>query len=90
MIYRLAGVVGVDPGPFTWRELAWMAEGRERVEWRQTALLAAVTNNTQAARPGDVRQPSDYDPFAMIDAERARPKLITSPAALAAMLGVSK
>lgn len=66
-----------------------MSEGRERVEWRQTALIAAVTHNTQAARPGEVRQPDYYDPFSALDAERAKPRVITSPVVLATILGVN-
>src|SRR5690606_37357177 len=28
LTYQLAGLVGVDPGPHTLRELVWMAEGK--------------------------------------------------------------
>ncbi|MGE0606565.1 MAG: hypothetical protein AB7O62_05500 [Pirellulales bacterium] len=60
MIYELAGIVGVDPSPFTLRELAWMAEGRQRESWNHTSQVLAMLFNahrdrqkTQAAVPAD-------------------------------------
>ena len=29
LIWQLAGVVGLDPGPFTLRELVWMADAKQ-------------------------------------------------------------
>ena len=64
MIWRLAGAVGVNPGPLTLRELMWMAEGRAEAEWAQTsALLAAVwTANSNLRRPRLFR-PQEFNPF---------------------------
>lgn len=43
----MAGVLGVDPGPFSIRELYWMAEGRRTSQWDHTALLAATVLNSR-------------------------------------------
>ena len=32
----------MNPGPFTLRELIWMADGRGKSEWAHTSLLATV------------------------------------------------
>lgn len=45
MIYELAGVVGVDPGPLTLRELLWMSEGCRRELWSHTSLVCATMMN---------------------------------------------
>ena len=44
-IWELAGIVGVDPGPLTLRELLWMYAGRRREEWVHTAHLLTLTAN---------------------------------------------
>jgi len=38
-------MVGIDPGPFSLRELVWMAEGRRRDEWSRTAQILATLYN---------------------------------------------
>lgn len=61
----MAGVVGIDPGPLTLRELFWMADGRRRDAWDRTAnliaaLFNAVPDHTGKRKP---RQPSEFHPF---------------------------
>ncbi len=38
MIWQLAGVIGLAPGPFTLRELVWMADSRQTDAWNHTAV----------------------------------------------------
>lgn len=40
--YWNAGEAGVDPGPYTWGELATLAEGNRRAEWIRLAFLRAA------------------------------------------------
>jgi RecB family exonuclease len=45
LIWQLAGIVGVAPGPLTLRELIWMVESRRREAWQHTsAVLATLAN----------------------------------------------
>ncbi len=64
-IYQCAGIIGVDPGPLTLRELTIMLEGRQRHDWSVASGLMALVANTQRdpkrSRP---LKPSDFDPFA--------------------------
>ncbi len=45
MIWQLAGIVGVDPGPLTLRELLWMTDARRNDQWSHTAAVMALTAN---------------------------------------------
>ena len=57
----MAGAVGIDPLPLTYRELVWMYLGRQRAEWERTAaLLACIHNVTQKTRV----DANDYNPYA--------------------------
>jgi len=51
MIWEMAGIVGVHPNPFSMRQLAKMAEGKEREKWGHTAELLAVVANLMARKP---------------------------------------
>jgi hypothetical protein len=46
------------------RELVWMAEGKNRAEWEQTAALLAMLHNVNCAKPGDRRPARDFNPCA--------------------------
>jgi hypothetical protein len=72
MIYELAGVVGIDPGPLTLRELFWMVDGRRRDAWDRTAAQIAALFNAAPDPTGKrkPRQPSEFHPFYA----RAKPK----------------
>lgn len=45
MIFRLAGIIGIDPGPRTLRELVWMADAKRSEAWDHTAELLALVAN---------------------------------------------
>jgi hypothetical protein len=42
LIWQTAGVLGIDPGPLSLRELAWMVEARRIDQWNHTASLLAL------------------------------------------------
>lgn len=68
MIYNLAGVLGVDPGPLTLRELLWMAEGRGKSVWIHTSsLLAAIWSGNPNMKKPRLFKPREFNPY-----ERAR------------------
>lgn len=60
-IYRCAGIVGIDPGPLTLRELAAMAEARTLADWEHTSSLLAHMLNVRAGKV--VSSPNEYNPY---------------------------
>jgi len=66
VVYQIAGVLGMDPGPFTLRELFWMVRGARIDAWNHTAsLLAAVCSGFSSftKRPQKFA-PAQFHPFA--------------------------
>ena len=57
----MAGAVGIDPLPLTYRELVWMYLGRQRAEWERTAALLATIHNVTQQSKVDANQ---YNPYA--------------------------
>ena len=45
MIHEAAGELGLDPAPFTLREIAWMLEGRRRSNWDLLGEILAMLHN---------------------------------------------
>lgn len=65
MIWQLAGQVGLDPSPFTFWELATMAEGRSRERWAHTATavwIVAEVNRSKKKRAQPFT-PDDFNPY---------------------------
>jgi hypothetical protein len=65
VVYRLAGMCGVDPGPLTLRELVWMVEGHGRDAWERTSTLCALMVNTSPARNPKAKpiEPGAFNPY---------------------------
>jgi hypothetical protein len=60
---ELAGVIGVDPGPFTLRQLIVMAEAKSRQAWNHTsAILAMLANVHRDAKKTRAYRPADFHP----------------------------
>ncbi len=54
----------MNPGPFTLRELVWMADAKGRDEWSRTAsLLALIANAHRDPKRARAFTPSDFNPF---------------------------
>jgi len=65
LTFEAAGRAGIDPGPYKLRELCWLADGRNRAEWDQTALMCSALFN-QIRDPKRKRlpfAPSDFHPY---------------------------
>ncbi len=76
MIYRLAGVVGVDPAPLTLRQLAWMASAKREHDWALASSLMALS--AELARDRRRRgRPFTPDEFNPLVARRSCPIPIT-------------
>jgi len=64
IIHELAGIIGVDPEPRSWRELDWMAKAKRRHDWRQTSMI--ITTIANAHRDTKKRKrpyhPNDFMP----------------------------
>jgi hypothetical protein len=64
LVWQLAGIVGVEPGPLTLRELALMADGRQRAAWGHTSsVLAMLANVNRDPKKSRRFRPSDFDPY---------------------------
>ncbi|HOD83616.1 MAG TPA: hypothetical protein PKG77_19535 [Phycisphaerae bacterium] len=80
-------MAGVDPGPRTLRELAWMAQARQRAAWERTSwLLALIANvNRDPRRQSRPLKPADFDPYAGQDGGRRERPLTDTRAAFRLM-----
>ena len=41
MIWKLAGILGISPRPYSLRELKWMVQGRREETWDMVSILAS-------------------------------------------------
>ena len=62
-LYRIAGFLGVDPGPFSYRELSWMASGKLEQQWWHTAHLISLHVNMNRKKGSRVRKAEEFHPF---------------------------
>src|SRR5690606_12751958 len=59
---RLAGILGIDPDPLTWRQLLQRASGRLRHEARMLAALrASIANGPLKKKVGGLWTLDDFD-----------------------------
>lgn len=49
--WELAGAVGIDPRPYTMRQLVQMVRGRERLTWNQFAAVVFGNHKTMTGEP---------------------------------------
>jgi hypothetical protein len=63
VIFRLAGIVGVEPWSFTFGELAEMAESRQRSEWDQAASIIAMIHNANVSKKHHAKPPKYFHPM---------------------------
>lgn len=56
-------MLGLDPGPYTLRELNWMAAGRLRNAWDHTATLQAQIINVMRSEKQAPVHPDALNPF---------------------------
>ena len=70
-VWELAGILGVEPGPLTLRELVWMYAARRRERWSHTANVMALMANCHRD-PKRVRRPFDMVDFLPADLATAR------------------
>ena len=64
LVHQCAGIVGVDPGPFSLRELMWMVESKDRGEWgRLSNLMALLANINRDPKKSKVFKPTDFNPY---------------------------
>lgn len=64
MIWECAGIVGVDPGPFTLRQLSMMADGRAKLEWGiASSAMALLANCNRSSKGARTFRPEDFNPL---------------------------
>jgi len=66
--------LGIDPGPFSLRELWWMSEAiefRDKTEWnRISALMALLCNINRDPKRTKSFSPADFNPYMQKQAAR--------------------
>ena len=78
----------MNPGPFTLRELDWMAKGKRFDSWDRTSLVAATIHNSFRG-PGDKPMAAaEFNPF-LADREKKPMPKINDPKRLAERFGVA-
>lgn len=65
MIWEIAGVIGINPLPFTMRELGWMVKARERNLWDKCSHLMAASLNANPFLKEHYK-PSDLNPTTQV------------------------
>jgi len=65
LIYKLAGIVGVDPGPLTLRQLAWMAKSKQMHQWNIASSMMALAAeiNRDRRRRSRPFKPEEFNPL---------------------------
>lgn len=62
---RMAGVVGVDPNPFSFRELYDMYRSRQEHNWQMASSILAMIVNAAPFRKGEPVSPDEFNPMVM-------------------------
>ena len=70
-MYEIAGVLGVDPEPFTLRELWWMIGGKDKKDWGVLSVICATMYNASGFSK-KVVSPDEFNPY-LKSAKRSRP-----------------
>jgi hypothetical protein len=66
LILALAGRLGIDPGPWTLRDLLVMDEARQTDRWNHTAMTCALMANIHRDKKKRSKpfMPADFHPLA--------------------------
>jgi hypothetical protein len=86
LIYELAGAVGVDPGPYTLRELDLMARGRGRMLWGIASHVLALVANVHRKPGSSPIEAASLNPFAELDRTEVKQRPRVGVSALKAFL----
>jgi hypothetical protein len=62
MIWEIAGIIGINPLPFTLRELGWMIKARQKDMWEKISHLMASSLNANPFLKEHYK-PKDLNPF---------------------------
>ena len=66
-------MIGVDPRPFTLRQLLWMTDGAQRERWaRASAAMSVLANCHRDPHRSKVFTPMDFDPYAKSGRRRVK------------------
>ncbi len=64
LVWQHAGVLGIDPGIFTLRELSLMAKAKKLEDWNRTSAILSQNHNMNRSSKNDpVRLPDDFNPY---------------------------
>ena len=69
LIYKVAGALGIDPRPFSLRELFWLYEGSDRQKWMHTAAINAMQGSAAGAKNMSITK---FHPYMNTEAAKTR------------------
>ena len=75
MIYELAGLIGIDPGPYSLRQLVWMWEAKRDENWTVMSVAVSWLINTrprQDKRKRKIVKPEHINPYSRHRRRRKR------------------
>ena len=75
-VFKLAGIVGVDPHPLTLRELCWMAHARIEADWWHTANLMSLTINQNRKKGSRAITPKELHPMQVQKQKKAKKQIV--------------
>lgn len=70
LIYGLAGFIGISPRLFTFRQLVWMADGKDHNEWFQVARIVCEIHNVNCTKKSDCIDFRHVHPHFLEDIEK--------------------
>jgi hypothetical protein len=72
LIYKVAGAAGVDPRPYTIREIFWLYEGYDRQSWMYTAATNAMQSAAAGAKNSSIEKFHPYMQTQKIKSQREK------------------
>tara|TARA_R110002020_G_C15760684_1_gene727065 strand:- start:28 stop:429 length:402 start_codon:yes stop_codon:yes gene_type:complete len=60
LVFKIAGALGIDPNPYSLKELFWLYEGRDRQQWMHTASITATLSASAGAKNCSIEK---YHPY---------------------------
>ena len=61
-LYELGGLVGLDPGPFTFWQLVALLKGTQKRDWGTTSAVLSLVHNVNCTKKSQIKDASYFNP----------------------------
>jgi hypothetical protein len=79
LINQLAGILGMNPDPFTLNDLSEMVHARNKAAWSHTAFISATIINSNPFRKNKrAVEPNELNPYAQQEQRHKKPDVYVS------------